>query len=161
MWSFFYMKKKIDDFDRRILLALQKDATAPQREIAEAVGLSQNACWRRIKRLESEGILLGSNRVIAASELGYDLTVFVMIKTRHHTDEWADYFHKHISRIPEVISCYRIGGDWDYLLKVVCEGMSGYDLVYKRIISKLDVENITGLFSMESILENRPLQLLD
>jgi Lrp/AsnC family transcriptional regulator len=151
---------KIDDFDMRILNSVQKDADLSQRELAEAVGLSQNACWRRLQRLQSLGLIGPSHTAIDLKSLGFDLTVFVMIRTRHHSKDWSDGFRAHVERLPEVIDFYRIGGDWDYLIKVVTRGMSGYDAFYQKLITDFDLATVTGFFSMEAIINGRPVDLM-
>ncbi|SHK14015.1 Lrp/AsnC family transcriptional regulator [Shimia gijangensis] len=155
------MIEKIDQIDRRILDVAQRDGSLSQRELAEQVGLSQNALWRRLKRLEEDGVMLGSHRRVSASKLGLDLTVFVMVRTRSHSDEWIEAFRSHVRNIPQVIEMHRIGGDWDYMLKVVTRGMSGYDKVYKRLTTGIELETVTGFFSMETMLEDRPLDVFD
>ncbi|RZS77845.1 Lrp/AsnC family transcriptional regulator [Phyllobacterium myrsinacearum] len=151
--------KKIDVFDMKILTAMQIDANRSQRDLAEKVGLSQNACWRRLQRLHSLGLICGSHSVIDLEALGLDLTVFVMIRTRHHSKEWSEGFRAHVERLPEVIDFYRIGGEWDYLIKVVTKGMSGYDAFYQKLITNFDLATVTGFFSMEAIINNRPVDL--
>jgi len=151
--------EKIDDFDLKILSCLQKDGAISQRDLAEQVGLSQNACWRRLQKLHSSGIIRGTRATLDLSALGLDLTVIVMIRTRHHSREWADDFRKHVIRFPEVVDFYRIGGDWDYLIKVVTRGMQGYDSFYQRLITNFDLATVTGFFSMEAIVDNRAVEL--
>lgn len=151
---------KIDGIDLRILNCLQQQAGLSQRNLAEQAGISQNACWRRLQRLTSDGILRGSHADIDLSALGLDLTVLVMIRTRHHSKEWAERFRKHVDRLPEVIDFYRIGGDWDYMVKVITRGMAGYDAFYQRLITDFDLATVTGYFSMEAIIDNRPVDLL-
>ncbi len=151
---------KIDGIDLRILNCLQQQAGLSQRDLAEQAGISQNACWRRLQRLTSDGILRGSHADIDLSALGLDLTVLVMIRTRHHSKEWAERFRKHVDRLPEVIDFYRIGGDWDYMVKVITRGMAGYDAFYQRLITDFDLATVTGYFSMEAIIDNRPVDLL-
>ncbi|WP_299356747.1 Lrp/AsnC family transcriptional regulator [uncultured Shimia sp.] len=153
------MSEKFDQIDRRILDIAQRDGALSQRELADRVGLSQNALWRRLKRLEEAGVLLGSHRRVAARALGLDLTVFVMVRTRTHSDDWIEAFRAHVSRIPQVVEMHRIGGDWDYMLKVVTRGMTGYDAVYKRLTTGIELETVTGVFSMETMLEDRPLDV--
>jgi Lrp/AsnC family transcriptional regulator len=150
---------QIDDLDLKILTCLQKDASLSQRELADRVGLSQNACWRRLQRLQASGLISNSRVTVDLSRLGMDLTVFVMIRTSHHSKDWAEVFTRHVKSLPEVVDFYRIGGDWDYMLKVVCRGMRGYDQFYQRLITGFDFTTVTGLFSMEGILENRPRDL--
>lgn len=151
---------KIDSIDLRILNCLQQQAGLSQRDLAEQAGISQNACWRRLQRLTSDGILRGSHADIDLSALGLDLTVLVMIRTRHHSKEWAERFRKHVEKLPEVIDFYRIGGDWDYMVKVITRGMAGYDAFYQRLITDFDLATVTGYFSMEAIIDNRPVDLL-
>ena len=150
---------KLDEIDLRLLTWLQRDASLSQRELAERVGMSQNACWRRLQRLQAAGVLKGSRAVVDLPALGLDLKVFVMIRTRNHSRDWAAAFARHVAQLPEVIDCHRIGGDWDYMLKVVTRGMAGYDAFYQRLITGFEFDTVTGLFSMEGLLENRPADL--
>jgi Lrp/AsnC family transcriptional regulator len=152
-------KLKIDAIDIRLLDAVQRDGALSQRELADRVGLSQNACWRRMQRLAAAGVVQGSRGRIDAASLGLDLTVFMMVRTRHHARDWADRFRRHVEAIPEVVEFHRIGGEWDYLLKIVTTSMAGYDRVYQRLIANVDLEAVTGYFSMETILSDRPLCL--
>jgi Lrp/AsnC family transcriptional regulator len=151
---------KIDEIDLRILTCMQRDSSLSQRDLAERVGLSQNACWRRLQRLQAAGVIKESRAMIDVEMLGFDLTVIVMIRTRHHSKEWSDDFRKHVERLPEVVDFYRIGGDWDYLIKVVTRGMGGYDAFYQKLITNFDLATVTGYFSMESIISNRAVDLV-
>src|SRR6056297_3389453 len=153
------MRLKLDKLDIRILSVLQSDASLSQRELAERVGLSQNACWRRLQRLQSDGVVKGTRTMVDLAALGLDLTVFVMIRTRHHSRDWSENFARHVATLPEVQECHRIGGDWDYMLKVTTRGMTGYDTFYQRLIDGFEFDTVTGLFSMEPILENRAVDL--
>lgn len=150
---------QIDQIDRSILTALQQDASQSQRDLAERIGLSQNACWRRLKRLEDSGLITGTRLVLDRELLGLDLTVFMMIRTRHHARDWSARFRRHVEAIPEVSEFHRIGGDWDYLIRIVTRSMAGYDQVYQHLIGSFELESVTGYFSMETIFEGRPLVL--
>lgn len=147
----------IDEIDNRLLQWLQRDASLSQRELAERVGLSQNACWRRLQRLTEAGVLTGSRAVLDPARLGLGLTVFIMIRTRHHDDAWARRFRARIESLPQIVEFHRIGGEWDYMAKAVTTGMAGYDALYKRLIADMDLERVTGVFSMETIFQGRPL----
>ena len=151
------MSVELDNIDRNIITCMQQDGSLSQRDVADKVGLSQNACWRRMKRLQDRGILLGTRAVIDPEALGLDVTVFVMIKTRNHSMDWSNGFRRHVESIPQIIELHRIGGDWDYLLKIVTDGMAGYDKVYRQLITGYDLDNVTGYFAMETILSDRPL----
>ncbi|MBS8225156.1 Lrp/AsnC family transcriptional regulator [Vannielia litorea] len=153
------MAHKIDHFDSRILEQLQRDAGQSQRALAEKVGLSQNACWRRLKALEASGVIRNRTVVIDRERLGGGFVVFSLIKTRHHSADWLRQFRHHVSAIPEVIDFFRIGGEYDYLLKIVARDMAGYDDVYKRLIENIELETVTSYFAMEAIEEQRPVPL--
>lgn len=153
------MPHKTDHIDHLILTALQDDASLSQRDLAEKIGLSQNACWRRLKALRDAGILKGSTARISRQKLGLGLVVFVMIRTRHHSADWLKKFRQHVSTLPEVIDFFRIGGDYDYMLKVVTHDMASYDNVYQRLIEKVELDSVTSYFAMEAIEEQRPIPL--
>lgn len=148
-----------DQIDKRILAALQVDAALSQRDLAERVGLSQNACWRRLKALREGGVLKGSAARLDREKLGLGLVVFVMIRTRHHSADWLKTFRRHVSNLPEVIDFFRIGGDYDYMLKVVTQDMASYDGVYQRLIERVELDSVTSYFAMEAIEEQRPIPL--
>ena len=150
---------KLDEIDRRILRALQRDASQPQRALAEAVGLSQNACWRRLNRLQADGVIKGQTIRLDAAELGLPLTVFMMIRTRNHSRAWLESFRREVLAIPQVIDMYRIAGEYDYILKVVAADMNGFDQVYQRLIARLELENVTSLITMESIAAGRDIPI--
>lgn len=153
------MPAKFDQFDFRLLEELQRDSGQSQRALAEKVGLSQNACWRRLKALEASGAIRNRTVVIDRERLGSGFVVFSLIKTRHHSANWLRQFRNHVSSIPEVIDFFRIGGEYDYLLKIVVRDMAGYDDVYKRLIANIELETVTSYFAMEAIEEQRPVPL--
>lgn len=149
----------IDTIDRRILSALQADSSLSQRALADEVGLSQNACWRRLNRLQSSGIIRGQHADLDLAILGLDLVVIVMIKTPHHSKDWADDFKRHVDSLPGVVDLYRIGGEWDYLIKVVTRGISGYDEFYRKLVDGFDLSVVTGHFVMEEMIAGQPVSL--
>ncbi len=158
--SFDPMKQpSIDQIDNLILTALQADASLSQRDLAEKVGLSQNACWRRLKALRESGVIKGSTARLDREKLGLGLVVFVMIRTRHHSTDWLKTFRRHVSNLPEVVDFFRIGGDYDYMLKVVTHDMKSYDSVYQRLIERIELDSVTSYFAMEAIEEQRPIPL--
>lgn len=147
----------LDQIDRLILRALQRDASLSQRDLAEQVGMSQNACWRRLRALHDSGLIKSHTIRLDAKAVGLGLTVFVMIRTRHHSRDWLQTFRKEVSAIPNVIDFYRIAGEYDYMLKVVAEDMNDYDRVYQRLIEKVELEAVTSHITMEAIVNNRDL----
>ena len=113
--------EEIDSIDRAILDALQRDASGSTQQIAAAVGLSQNPCWRRIKRLEAAGFIRGRVALLDPDKLGVGITVFVSIRTNQHNDAWLERFAGGVMEIPEVVELYRMSGEIDYLLKVLID----------------------------------------
>ncbi|WP_020039359.1 Lrp/AsnC family transcriptional regulator [Salipiger mucosus] len=153
------MPRHLDQTDYRILRELQRDSSQSQRALSERVGLSQNACWRRLKALDAAGIIVNHTVTLDRNQLDAGLVVFVMVKTRHHSADWLKQFRKHVSSIPDVIDFYRIGGEYDYLLKIITRDMNSYDEVYKRLIEEIELETVTSYFAMEAIEEQRPIPM--
>ncbi len=149
----------IDQIDRALLKELQRNADLSQRALADKVGLSQNACWRRLAALTKAGVLNGATARLDRDKLGLGLVVFVMLRTRYHSADWLANFRRHVLTIPEVVDFHRIGGDYDYQLKVVTEDMATYDRVYQRLIEGVELDSVTSYFTMETIAEGRPLPL--
>lgn len=151
----------VDKIDMRILACLQEDATLSQRALAERVGLSQNACWRRMKRLRETGVIKGYTIRVDHAALGLDVAALMMIRTRHHSSDWLNAFRDHISAIPHVVDFYRIAGDYDYALKIICRSMGELDQVYKRIIASIEIDTVTSYLAMEVIEDQRPLPIAE
>lgn len=149
----------IDRFNAALLRLLQRDGSLTQRALAEEVNLSPNACWNRIQALKKAGVITGQTTRLDREKLGLGLVVFVMVRTRHHSLDWLKRFRTHVSTIPEVIDFFRIGGDYDYLLKVVTRDMASYDAVYQRLIAGVELDSVTSYFAMEAIEEQRPLPI--
>lgn len=149
----------LDKIDMKILEELQRDSSASQRVLADRVGLSQNACWRRLQALEKAGVIRNRTITLNRDKVGVGLVVFVMVRTRHHSAEWLAMFRQHVSAIPEVIDFFRIGGEYDYMLKVVTQDMSRYDTFYQRLISGVELDTVTSHFAMEAIEEQRSIPL--
>jgi len=143
---------KLDDLDRKILALLQDDASLPIQQIADQVGLSVNPCWRRIRRMEADGVIRGRVALVDPEKVGLALTIFVRVKTREHTAAWAEKLVEVIASMDEISECHRIGGDVDYLLKVTVPDIAGYDRVYKELIARVpNLTDVSALFSMERL----------
>ncbi len=151
--------EEIDSIDRAILRELQADASRSVLEIAEAVGLSQTPCWRRIKRLEASGVIERRVALLCPEKLGFGLTVFVSVRTSRHDDDWLERFATAVRRIPEIVEIHRMSGDVDYLLKVMVRDIAEYDRIYKKLISMIDLSDVSSSFSMESIKRTTELPL--
>lgn len=146
----------IDHIDARILRALQRDSTLSQRALAEAVGLSQAACWRRLQAIRASGLIDGHALRLNRAALDLGIVAFVMIRTRQHAKSWLETFRQHVNAMPEVIDFYRISGDYDYMLKIVTRDIASYDRVYQRLIDRVELDTVTTYFAMEAIAEQRP-----
>ena len=143
---------QIDTIDWAILGVLQNDASLSVAEVGERVGLSSNACWRRIRRLEDSGVIARKVVLVDAEKLGLTTTVFVAIKTQRHDPEWLEAFAKGIAGIEEVAECHRMAGDVDYLLKLVVRDIAHYDRIYRKLIAKVpDLADVSSSFSMEKL----------
>jgi Lrp/AsnC family transcriptional regulator len=150
----------LDRIDRQILAFLQQDASVPIQQIAERVGLSVNPCWRRIRQMEQAGVIASRVALVNPEKVGLGLTVYVRVKTREHSADWARRLNEVIAAMPEILECHRIGGDVDYLLKVVVENMAGYDRTYKELIERLpSLADVSALFSMERLKSTSALPI--
>ena len=141
----------LDRIDRHILRVLQTDCTLPIQQVGERVGLSHNACWRRIKRLEEAGVIRKRVALVDPKKLGYGVTVFVTVRTSQHTEEWLDRFARGVSALPEVMEFYRVSGDIDYLLKVLVSDIAEYDRFYKKLIAIAPLMDVSSNFAMEQV----------
>lgn len=149
----------MDSIDKAILALLQRDSDTPIAEIADSVGLSPTPCWRRIKKLEEQGVIRRRVALADMKAVNLNLTAFVSVKTAHHTEAWLRDFAASIARIPEVVEVYRMSGEIDYLLKVVCPDMAHFDQIYKRLISTADFSDVRSTFSMEELKYTTELPL--
>ena len=143
--------ENIDDMDRRILTVLQRDCAISMDDLAEKVHLSRNACWRRVKRLESDGIIRSRVALLDPRKLGLDLTAFVMIRTNRHDPDWLARFNRAVRDLPEITGAHRMSGDLDYVLRVSLSSIQDYDAFYRRLIAKIPVSDISASFVMEDI----------
>ncbi len=149
----------MDEMDRRILRILQEDCSLPVSEVARQVGLSNSPCWKRINRMQNDGIIKRQTAVLDAGRLGFGLTVFVSIKTGEHSSEWLGAFSNDITAMPEVLEIHRMAGEVDYMLKVVVRDMESFDEFYKRLIGITTLSDVTSRFSMEKIKDTTALPI--
>jgi Lrp/AsnC family transcriptional regulator len=144
-------RRRIDAIDRKILHVLQEDASLSVAEIGDRVGLSSTPCWKRIQRLEAEGIITGKVALVDQDRIGLGLSVFVSVESSDHSDDWLKKFAAAVSAMPEVMEFYRMAGDVDYMLRVVVADMPSYDIFYKKLIGAVALKNVTSRFAMEKI----------
>ncbi|WGW04825.1 Lrp/AsnC family transcriptional regulator [Tropicibacter oceani] len=153
------MTSKLDEFDRRILGLLQRDASLSMDALAEQVGLSRNACWRRVRQMEEAGVIRARVVLADPDKVGCPLEVVVQVRTHAHDPDWMERFQRVIGAMPEVVGAYRMTGDLDYLLRVRVADVSAYDAFYKRVIARIPALDISASFVMEEIKETTALPL--
>jgi Lrp/AsnC family transcriptional regulator len=141
----------MDATDRKILQIVQTDSSLSIAAIAAQVGLSQTPCWKRIQKLEAEGIIRRRIALLDPAKLGLGITVFVTIEVGEHAHDKLDHFAATISAMGEVLDIYRMAGDVDYLLKVVVADTKSFDAFYKKLIEALPLKKVTSRFALESI----------
>jgi len=141
----------MDNTDLKILAILQEDASLSVAEVASRVNLSQTPAWRRIQRLEEQGVIERRVAILNPESIGLGLSVFVEIETGDHSAEWLARFASAISDMPEVMEVYRMAGDVDYLLRIAIGDMAAYDRFYKKLIELVPLKNVTSRFAMERV----------
>ena len=151
----------MDAIDRKILAVVQQDASLSVAEIGQRVGLSSTPCWKRLQRLEADGVITKRVALIAPEKVGLGITVFVSIETGDHSNEWLKKFADVVSAMPEVMEFYRMAGDVDYMLRVVVADIAGYDGFYKKLIATVPLKNVTSRFAMERIKSTTALPISD
>jgi len=153
------MLDKLDIIDHRILTILQQDVTRSVDAISDAVSLSRNACWRRIKAMEGSGIIRARVALLDPIKIGCPLSALVLIRTDHHSDTWRRDFASAVAALPEITSAQRMTGDLDYVLMVRLADVVAYDVFYKRLTSRISVSDISASFVMENIKDTTALPL--
>ena len=149
----------MDAIDHKILAVLQEDASLSVAEIGQRVGLSSTPCWKRIQRLEADGVIQKRVALIDQNRIGLGITVFVSVETGDHSQEWLARFAEVVGAMPEVMEFYRMAGDVDYMLRVVVPDIQGYDAFYKRLIATVALKNVTSRFAMEKIKSTTALPI--
>ena len=142
---------QLDDTDCGILNIIQQDTSLAVADIARRVGLSVTPCWRRIQRMEEQGIIRRRVALLNGEKIGAGLSVFVAVRTNEHNADWLKHFADIVGEMPEVVEFYRMSGDVDYLLRVVVADMRAYDHFYKNLISKVKLTDVSSSFAMEQI----------
>ena len=146
------MDTEIDKIDRKILNLLQRDATLSLNDLAEAVNLTTTPCWKRLKKLESSGVIHKRVALLNPEKLDLSFTAFVLVKTSDHSHEWYSQFVSTASDFPEVMEFYRMAGEDDYMMKVLVKDMQCFDTFYKKLVNSVEgISNVTSTFAMEPL----------
>lgn len=149
--------KQLDELDRKILREMQRDASLPVESLGERIGLSRNACWRRVKALEESGVIRRRVALVDPEALDLGLAVFIAVRTDRHDAAWAEIFAKAVRELPEVIGAYRMTGDLDYLVHARVADMKAYDGLYRRLIARVELKDVSASFMMEELKETTEL----
>ena len=150
---------EIDTIDRKILGELQRDADLSLEELGSRVNLSRNACWRRIRNLQDSGVIRKKVALLDPVKLGLRLSVVTQARTAHHAPDWLDRFASATRQIPEILGAYRMTGDLDYLIHARVEDMADYDRLYQRLISFVELSDVSASFVMEELKETTEVPL--
>ncbi len=153
------MSDTIDDLDRRILSELQRNADQNLEALGARVGLSRNAVWRRIRRLEEEGVVRGRVALLDAARLELGLMVFIQVRTNRHDPDWLEAFARAMRDTPEILGAYRMSGELDYLIRARVRDMAAYDRLYQRLIRRVDLADVSASFVMEELKDTTALPL--
>ena len=149
----------MDERDRESLRELQRDASISIEALAAKANLSRNACWRRVKILEEQGVIRARVALLEPAKLNLGLAAFIAIRTSAHDQKWLDQFSAAVRDIPEIIGVYRTTGETDYMLHAVVPDIAGYDRLYKRLIAKVPLTDVSSFFVMEKVKETTELPL--
>ena len=149
----------MDQKDRQILELLQRDAALSMAELAERSALSKTAVWRRVRELERQGVIRARITLLDPEAMGFSLTIFALVSTSQHSDDWFGRFQRAVGSIPEILEFHRTSGNVDYLLKVVARDMRHYDEIYKRLIREVDFADINSTFVMETFKSDAGLPI--
>ena len=143
---------KLSRSDRRLLAELQKDVTRNQSELAELVGMSRTSCWRRIRDFEEAGLIERQVALLNHKVAGFSIQVLLLVAMREHTDKNRDGFETHVSQLPNVLECFSVSGDRDYLLQVIAEDMESYnDFLNSEILEHSAVQSASSTFVLRRV----------
>lgn len=147
----------LDPRDRKLLTLLQANAETPVNDLAEAVSLSPSACSRRVARLKDEGFVTGCVAHLDRTRMGLPTTVFVIVRTGQHSHAWLSAFHDAVAAIPEIVEAHRLTGNFDYILKLVLPNVEHYDVIYKQLVGRVEMFDMSAYISMETVKQETAL----
>ena len=142
----------MDDFDRKLLRVHQAEPELSVHELAERVGLSHTPCWRRLKKLEADGVIKGRAVILDPAALGLSITVFAHIKVKQHDEDTLEVFERSARARPEIVECFSMSGDSDFLLRIVTGSVSEYEQFLKRTLLHLPgVGSVNSSFALKCV----------
>lgn len=151
---------KLDKFDREILRVLQQDATVSMAELSQKVGLSHTPCWRRVKRMEAEEIIVGKVTLLNSKKLNLGVSVFIFVTLKNHDGHSLIDFEQAVQSIDEIVECHTTSGEKDYLLKVVVESIEEYENLLKSKLTHLPlVDHLSSTFALKQVKNTTELPI--
>ncbi|WP_138466210.1 Lrp/AsnC family transcriptional regulator [Poseidonocella sp. HB161398] len=150
---------ELDRIDRKIVAALMADATLPLARLAGMVGLSQTPCWKRVRKLQSSGVIRGRVALVDPERIGFGLTVFVSLSAPDQAPAWQDRLEEVLSEIPEVMEAYQLAGQYDHLLRIVVRDMAEFERVRKRLANAIELSQLSVHFATRRLKNETVLPL--
>lgn len=151
---------KLDKFDREILRILQQDATVSMADLSQQVGLSHTPCWRRVKRMEADGIILGKVTLLNSKKLNLGVSVFIYVTLKNHDGDSLTDFETAVQNIDEIVECHTTSGEKDYLLKVIVESIEEYEFLLKTKLTHLPlVDHLSSTFALKQVKNTTELPI--
>lgn len=142
----------LDDMDRKILRTLQAHPEMSIFDVGEAVGLSQTPCWRRVKRLDADGVILRRAVILDPKKLGLSVMAFANLKLGNHQEETLEALESEVRRHPEILDCFSMSGDSDYVLRIVVPSIDDYEHFLKKVVVHLPgVASVNSSFALKSV----------
>jgi Lrp/AsnC family leucine-responsive transcriptional regulator len=155
-------RSEIDGIDRKLLVALQKDARLTTEQLGRKVGLSASPCARRVRLLEAAGVIKGYVAVVDQSKVGLPISVFASIKLERQREEELDRFAEAVARWPEIVDCYLMTGQRDYLLRIVVKDLPAYETFLKQKLTRLEgVASIESSFALGQVKQSTVLPMIE
>lgn len=143
---------ELDDSDRRILRVIQAQPEITMRELGDATGLSHSPCWRRLQRLQSEGVVSTRRYIIDPEVVGFGILVLCFVKLTYHQRDRLKAFEDAVARVPEIMQCYSLSGEYDYVLQVIATSVKDYEATVKNAIVELpNVQSINTSFTLKRV----------
>ena len=151
---------KLDEIDLKILRLLQRDADQNISEIGDAVGLSHTPCWRRIRKMQDAGIILGKHTRLDTEKVGLDVSIFVFVRLDTHTAKVLEQFEEAAADVPESMQCYTMSGEFDYLLRVIVPTVRDYEKTVKgKLLTLPNVGVMNSHFALNEIKNTTELPI--
>jgi Lrp/AsnC family transcriptional regulator len=157
-----YVFMKLTTSDRRLLQALQTDVSRSQAELAEESGLSRTSCWRRIREFEQAGMVRQKVALLDPKLAGFGIEVLLLVAMTEHSDENRREFENYVGLLPQVLECFSVSGERDYMLQVIARDMDSYtDFLNSRILKHPAVRSASSTFVLKRVKYSTALPLLD